>query len=277
MITDELTKEKIQLRDAGSVPLLTKGNINHLFPKEKALVLFFDYDGTLSPIVNQPEDAIISDEMKEALKKCAAKFKISVVSGRDLDDVKSRVGIDDLIYAGSHGFRISGPDGLHMEYQESEKVLPLLDQVEDKLQNEFSKGPKGVRVERKRYAIAVHYRNADENALDEIKNKIKYVLKGYSDIKTGSGKKIIEVKPDLNWHKGKAVKWILDSLNFRNEPEVLPVYIGDDVTDEDAFRTLYDNGLGILVGTHGQPTAARYRLNDVDEVRIFLENLYKIR
>ncbi len=278
MSTNELIENETELRETGSIPLLfEKENFKDIFPEHKKLFLFLDFDGTLSQIVNHPEDACITDEMKEVLEKCAAKFKVAIVSGRDMNDVKRRVGIDNLIYAGSHGFRITGPGGLSMEYKESEKLLPALDQIEEKLQDRFSDGPKGVQIERKRYAIAVHYRNADEGNLNEIKNKIKNVLDGYSEMKTGKGKKIIEIKPDLDWHKGNAIKWILDNLGCWNNPEVLPAYVGDDVTDEDGFKMLYNNGVGILVGSHGELSAARYKLNDVDDVYYFLQKLFQSR
>ncbi len=96
-------------------------------------------------------------------------------------------------------------------------------------------------------------------------------------MKTGRRKKIIEIKPDHDWHKGKAVRWILDNLNLWDNPEVLPVYIGDDVTDEDAFKTLHSKDLGILVGSHDQLTAAGYRLSNVDEVCDLLNNHYDKR
>jgi trehalose 6-phosphate phosphatase len=270
--------EEIELREIKSVPIITYGKLlKEIFPKEKKLVLFFDFDGTLSPIVKNPEEAYISDEMKRALKKCSDKFTVSIISGRDMDDVKSRVGIDKLIYAGSHGFRITGPDGLSMEHEKSEEILPVLDKAGKKLMNKFSDGPEGVQVERKKYAIAVHYRNADESNLHEINNKIKEVLKQYPEMKTGKGKKIIEIKPGHDWHKGNAVRWILDRLDLWNNPEVLPVYIGDDVTDEDAFKTLHNKGLSIIVGSHDQLTAANYKLSDVDEVSVLLNKLYEIR
>ena len=96
--------EEIELRETKSVPPIPdEKSLNEIFPKEKKLVLFLDFDGTLSPIVKHPEDAYISDDMKKALQKCSDKFTVSIISGRDMDDVKSRVGIDELIYAGSHG------------------------------------------------------------------------------------------------------------------------------------------------------------------------------
>ncbi len=270
----KVKEKEIEPREVDSVPFLfERGSFSAIFPKGKTIVLFLDFDGTLSQIVDHPEDATISDDMKKVLKQCASQFTTAIVSGRDMDDVKKRVGINEVIYAGSHGFRISGPGGLAMEQEKMEKLLPVLDRIEEKLLSGFSDGPTGVQVERKRYAIAVHYRNADEGSVEEIKNLTGGLLEEFSGIKTGEGKKIIEIRPDVDWHKGRAVQWILDSLNLWENTEILPVYIGDDVTDEDAFRTLYHKGIGILVGTHGRPTAARYKLRNVDEVKILLQKL----
>ncbi len=269
--------ETVNLRDTGEVPLLLEdGVFSEIFPEGKTPVIFLDFDGTLSPIVNHPEDAALARGMEDILRRCASKYTIAVVSGRDMDDVKGRVNIDEIIYAGSHGFRISGPDGLIMEQKKAEKILPLLDRIKNQLNEKFSAGPEGVQVERKRYAIAVHFRNAEDSRRHEVQPKIDEVLKDHSGVKTGTGKMIIEIKPDLDWHKGKAIEWILDELNLNDNPEIMAIYIGDDVTDEDAFKTILPNGgVGILVGTHGNPTAAAYRLKNVDEVKVLLQKLYE--
>lgn len=251
--------------------LFKQDNFLKIFPDNKTIVLFLDYDGTLSPIVNHPEDAVLSDEMKEALRQCAKAHTVAVVSGRDLEDVRKRVDLDELIYAGSHGFRIRGPEGMKMKHKKTQDILPDLSNVEKQLNSYFEDGPKGVQVERKMYAIAVHYRNAEEESLPVINNIVDRVLKDQPDLKKGKGKKIIEIKPDIDWHKGKAIEWILDSLDLLIDPDVLPVYLGDDVTDEDAFKMISDSGIGILVGDHGKASAAKYRLNNVEEVQAFLQ------
>ncbi|MBN3036091.1 MAG: trehalose-phosphatase, partial [Bacteroidales bacterium] len=128
----------------------------------------------------------------------------------------------------------------------------------------------GVEVERKYFAIAVHYRNAPPKTLNRIREEADHLIAGNSDFKKGRGKKILEIKPSLEWHKGKAVEWIMDKLDLSDPERHIPVYIGDDVTDEDAFRTLSDHGIGILVGTHSVPSAAHYQLRDVDQVNKFL-------
>ena len=164
-----------------------------------------------------------------------------------------------------------------MEHEMTEKIIPLLYQVEERLQQAFADGPRGIQVERKRYAIAVHYRNVEEEDLEDIKSNIDKIVKQFSGIKTGEGKKIIEIKPGIDWDKGKAVRWILDKFDILDNKDVIPVYIGDDITDEDAFKSLPANGIGILVGSHEKPTFAEYRLKDVDEVKSFLHKLYEIR
>jgi trehalose 6-phosphate phosphatase len=242
------------------------------FQKKKPAI-FLDYDGTLTPIVPRPEDAVISDEMKNILKKVAEKFTVAIVTGRDKEDVENLVGLDELIYAGSHGYIITGPDGLFMEHPDSDKILPKLDEIEKVVHEKLKKKTEGTQVDRKRYAIGLHFRNArpeDEKVVYEIVDEI---LEKYPGHKKGEGKKIVEIKPDIDWHKGKAVEWIMDALELSDRDDVMPVFIGDDITDEDAFKALRGKGIGILVGGHGQKTAADYALKNVFQVREFFGKL----
>lgn len=267
-------KSEKALTEINKVPhLLGSNNIQKVFHENNELVIFLDFDGTLSPIVNRPEDAILLPGMKEVIQKCASRYTVAVVSGRDTDNVKSRVGIEGIIYAGSHGFSIKGPGDLLMEHEEASRILPLLTGIENELRNLFSIGPSGVQIERKKYAITVHYRNADPALTGEIKEKTDKAVSGYSGIKKERGKMIIEIKPDVPWNKGMAVQWILKKLDLWNHDGVFPIYLGDDITDEDAFRMLKGRGMGIIVGSHDNLTSADYRLENVDEVKQFLEML----
>ncbi|HZH74028.1 MAG TPA: trehalose-phosphatase [Mariniphaga sp.] len=240
---------------------------------QKTPVLFLDYDGTLTPIVQNPDDAVISEEMKNVLKDCASVFTVAAVSGRDMDDLQQKIGLNELIYAGSHGFRISGPDGLYHEHEKTREILPLLDQFEKDLQLEFNNKIKGVQFERKRYAIAIHYRNASMEDYPEIKKKVIKLLQGSESLKMDEGKKIIEVKPAIEWDKGKAVLWILEKLGLTDKNKYIPIYIGDDTTDEDAYKSLTGWGLGIQVGPGAESSAAQYRIKNVYQVRILLKEL----
>ncbi len=237
----------------------------------KTPAFFLDYDGTLTPIVQRPEDAVISEEMRNTLRRLAARFNVAVVTGRDLDDVKNFIQLDEIIYSGSHGFVISGPDGLYKEHEKGEEVAELLDKVEKELHGLFEDRAEGVQIDRKRYAIALHYRNASEKDVPYVFEVVDNLLEKHDGLKSGEGKMVVEIKPDIDWHKGKAVLWIMEALGIDRKKDVVPIFIGDDVTDEDAFKALKGKGLGVLVENRGQDTAAKYSLKNVYQVRCLFE------
>ncbi|MFW5761327.1 MAG: trehalose-phosphatase [Cyclobacteriaceae bacterium] len=256
------------------LPELTS-NIDSFFKKleKQQLALFLDYDGTLTPIVNKPEDAKISAEMRQAVYDLSTLIPVAVISGRDRKDVEKMVGLKNLIYSGSHGFDSKGPD---FEYQHEAGVncLPEFDAAEQELNSALSE-IENAKVERKLFAIAIHYRNVKESEIAKVEEVTNNIYTRYDCFKKAGGKKIIELKPDIDWHKGKALLWLLEKLDLK-KPEILPVYIGDDVTDEDAFKALPEvDGLGILVGDHEMETKANYRLENVEQVKEFLHQLIK--
>jgi alpha,alpha-trehalase len=238
----------------------------------KTPVLFFDYDGTLTPIVDNPDEAILSAVGKQALERLSRELTVAVVSGRGLSDLKGKVGLASLIYAGSHGFEIAGPDGLEMELEEGQQILPQLDEAE-KVLLEKLREVSGCIVERKKYAIAVHYRKVDEGQVGQVKKIVADVVERHDRLKIGVGKMILELKPAIDWHKGEAIKWLLKKLELRSEA-YKHVFFGDDITDEDALKVVQQNGIGILVGMHGQETYANYRLEHTQDVYAFLEKLW---
>jgi alpha,alpha-trehalase len=236
------------------------------------LALFLDYDGTLTPIVDQPEDARLSEGMRSLLQSLSRQCKVAIVSGRDLADVQHMVGLDNLYYAGSHGFDIAGPSDLHMQQQDARKSLPDLDQAENQLRQKLA-NLQGVKVERKRFAIAIHYRNA-RVPVDTIEAVVDEVQKQLPALRKKSGKKIFELQPDVDWDKGRAIHWLMDRLNLA-PPQVVPMYLGDDTTDEDAFRALKNQGITIRVGTEDTHTQAQYILPDPNALDDFLQALLK--
>ncbi len=238
----------------------------------KKPAVFLDYDGTLTPIVSRPEDAVLDPKMRQILKELAATCFVAVISGRDLKDVQNLVGLDDIFYAGSHGFDIAGPQGQRLSHQSGQEFLPALDRAEATLRARLEPNLPGVQIERKKFSIAVHYRRADAGRVGEVEQVVDQVQAESRGLRKSTGKKIFELQPDLDWHKGKALLWLLDRLGL-DRPEVLPFYLGDDVTDEDAFQVLEGRGLGIAVQETPGPTAARYRLRDPEEVRKFLQAL----
>lgn len=233
--------------------------------------IFTDYDGTLTPIVSRPEAATVPADMKRILTDLARSCTVAVISGRDLDDVRGMIGLDELIYVGSHGFDIAGPAGMHIEHEQGTRFLPVLDEAERELTGAFS-SVAGVQLERKKYAIAIHYRNADPGAAATVEAAVDRALRHRESLRKRSGKKIFELQPAVDWDKGKAIAWLLERLGL-DEPDVLPFYLGDDTTDEDAFRALRDRGVTVVVAAKDRPTDARYRLRDPAEVRAFLARL----
>ncbi len=238
--------------------------------QNKEVFLFLDYDGTLSPIVEEYDKAFLSEEMREVIKNVTQVCKTAVVSGRGREDVKSRVNLDNIYYAGSHGFEISGPGGFYYELDRAKEIIPILDKIEKELKDNLSTID-GVKLERKKFALAVHYRQAAEKEEENVKRRVDQIVRNVDEIVQGRGKKVIELKPNVYWHKGKALNHLLNVLNKEKAPSYV-MYIGDDITDEDAFMQIRE-GTGILVGDHGEKTYARFHLQDTDQVKEFLMKL----
>lgn len=235
---------------------------------DKRVAVFLDYDGTLTPIVSRPEDARLSRDMRDALKELTQKCTVSIISGRGLDDARELVDVPGLYFAGSHGFEIKGPNNVHMELEEAREMIPVLDESEQALRKELEAIP-GSQVERKKYSLAVHYRNVPWESVAEVENIVDRVIARFGGLRKGFGKKVFEIRPDILWDKGQAVLWLLNKLELDHDG-VIPIYIGDDVTDEDAFEAFAKKGITLIVGDESRFTRAKYRLESVDEVKDFL-------
>lgn len=244
----------------------------------KSPAVFLDYDGTLTPIVERPEDALISAGMRDAVRELAQRCPVCVVSGRDRRVVQGLMGLDDLIVAGSHGFDIYSPDGGEIQHSPGAEFDGILDDVKARLREEAAPFD-GAVIEEKSAAVAVHYRLVSEDERPKIKEIVDAVLTDHpDDLKVTPGKMVYEVQPKIDWDKGKAVLYLLEALDLDHE-DVVPVYLGDDVTDEDAFEALEGRGMGIFVGRADDPelagrtTAADYVLDEIEEVESFLKEL----
>jgi alpha,alpha-trehalase len=240
----------------------------------RRIALFLDYDGTLTPIVDTPEKAVIPDDIREALAALARQCPVGVISGRDLNDVREKVGIDSVVYAGSHGFEIAGSKEFPVSRRVGEEFLPLLDRAAQELVAKLT-GIPALLVERKKFAIAVHYRLVDPQRVKEIEGAVDGVVARFPGLRKSAGKKVFELQPEVDWHKGKALLALLDLLELDRD-DVLPVYIGDDRTDEDAFRVLKRRGIAIVVRERPYPTAAAYSLRSPAEVGQFLGLLHNL-
>jgi len=233
------------------------------------LAVFLDYDGTLTPIVSHPQDAWLSESVRETLRSLAARLPVAILSGRDLDDVRGRVHVDGIVYAGSHGFDIAGAGGLHRELGAA--YLPVLNAAETELREALDEIP-GAQLERKHFSVAAHYRNVSENDAARVAAAVDAVAARHRELRRINGKKVYELLPDIDWNKGKAVLWLLETLE-QERGMAFPIFVGDDRTDEDAFNVLKERGIGILVSEQPQVTAASYWLKDPEEVESFLREL----
>jgi trehalose-phosphatase len=207
--------------------------------------------------------------MRQTLRSLAACVPVAILSGRDLDDVRGRVLVDGIVYAGSHGFDIAGAGGLRRELGAA--YLPVLDTAETELREALDEIP-GAQLERKHFSVAAHYRNVNENDAFRVAQAMDAVAARQRELRRMDGKKVYELLPDIDWNKGKAMLWLLETLGLEDR-NVLPIYIGDDRTDEDAFRALEQRGIGILVSEQSPPTAAGYSLKNPAGVEEFLAAL----
>ncbi|MDD5505866.1 MAG: trehalose-phosphatase [Candidatus Omnitrophica bacterium] len=239
--------------------------------KGKHLFLFLDCDGTLAPIAGAPEAAVIPPDTKKILSLLLRKrnCSIAVISGRAVSDVKRIFRLKNIIYSGNHGLQIEGPK-IKRNLPVPASYRKILQRIKARIKQRLS-GIKGVLLEDKKLSLALHFRLAAKRQLTFIKDAFRESIIPYSaenKIKTSTGKKVFEVRPPLDWDKGKVVLWLLAKLAQKRK-DILPVYIGDDLTDEDAFRALRSKGLTVFVGSPGKSSAGYY-LRDTREVAEFL-------
>ena len=244
----------------------------------KTPAIFLDYDGTLTPIVDRPEDAIITDTMRDVVRNLAQRCPTCVVSGRDRPVVQQLMGLDNLIVAGSHGFDIWSPEGGDIQKDMASQFAGLLEEVKRRL-HEVMDPIEGALVEPKKASVAAHYRLVADAERGAVKDIVDTLLAEHPDeLKVTPGKMVFEIQPKIDWHKGKAVLYLLEALGLERG-DIMPMYFGDDHTDEHAFESLQGKGLGVFVGTPddpevaGRPTFADFRLVDQAEVEQFLDSL----
>jgi trehalose 6-phosphate synthase/phosphatase len=231
----------------------------------REIYLFLDYDGTLAPIAESPDRAVIPHTTYSLVAKLAQRVPVAIVSGRSVEDIQKRLAIDGVVYAGNHGAEVRSGDKTLVSGR-SDQVRVLLEEMLGRLQRALAPF-KGVLIEDKGVTASVHYRNVDLKNLSDVAVLFRSIAREYEkDFRITSGKKVFEVRPIGARHKGDAVTWIADNLGHGK----IPIYIGDDVTDEDAFRAIKGRGLSISVGGSAY---ADYYVRKQDEVDRLLEHL----
>lgn len=236
----------------------------------KPLLIALDFDGTLTRIRKRPQGAVLSPSMRCLLKKIKRRYPLAIWSGRGLPQLKKKIKVGGLFYAGNHGLEITGP-GFTFTHPAARRNRKLINQLYAQLSVGLKKIPSV--IEDKRYSISVHYRITPAHQLATLK-KIFYNITGplarRRQIVVKGGKKVLEVLPPLKWHKGHALKLLQQHLG-----NIPILYLGDDLTDEDVFRVLGKKDRGILVGRPRRKTFAKERLSGIPAVRKLLKSLVK--
>lgn len=245
--------------------------------RKRPLFIFLDFDGTLAPIAKTPAQAVIPRKTKKLLVQLSrkARIKIAIISGRSLDDIKRKLGLSRIIYSGNHGLEVDGP---------KIKFTPLISQgykaalkgIKNTLLKKL-RSVKGFLIEDKGFSLSLHYRLVSDKKAPFVKKAFRETLAAYlrgRRVEVGMGKKVLEVRPPLKWDKGRVVLWLLKKRALiRSSKRPLPVYIGDDKSDEDAFRALKNRGITIFVGRPKVKSQAKYYLEDSRDVARLLRSI----
>lgn len=252
------------------------------------ILLFLDYDGTLTPIVARPEMAVLSSQAREILKQIShhSLFKLAIISGRSLSEIKTLLGLENITYVGNHGLEIEcspcycqerSPETTTFIHPIAKEFKPRLKRLEQRLRERLA-GIDGVLIENKGLTLSIHYRLAKETAVKKIRKLFLEAIE-YGDardkLQVTEGKKVLEVRPPVEWNKGEAIERLLE---IYGTPGSLPIFAGDDVTDEDGFRVLQRvGGISIFVGEDKASSAADYYLDSPEQLCHWLGKLLEGR
>lgn len=235
----------------------------------KALLLFLDYEGVLVPVGGSPATSVISESMRQTVRRVAEKMTVVIVSGRLAGDVRGQVRLKGIFYAGSGGLEIIDPLEQVTVHEQIDKLRKIIDEVYAVLVHRL-KDIKGVVVEHVQHTVVINYRLVSDKDFPKVERAVADVLKSYSRLQKTDGKRTFEIDPMTEDDKGRTVGWILDYLEFDAEKS-FPVYIGAAAVDEAVFYAMKDDGFGILVTPAPRPTDAAYFIRNTEEVQKVLE------
>lgn len=254
--------------------------ISKLLQARKKIILLTDFDGTLTAIRERPDLAVLSEEARQILLKIShdKSFFLGIITGRSLRQIKKLVNIPGILYAANHGIELEGP-GIHFRSSEAKKARCNLWNVYMRLFTSL-RHIEGVYLEDKGYTVSLHYRLVKKKSdVEYVKKTITHAMQPYLDMKAlslNTGKMVYEMLPPVKWSKATTIQWLLTNyfpLNFAGD--TLLIYLGDDNADIEVFNALKDRELTIFVGSPSTTTTADYFVNSPEEVRVFLEYLYK--
>ena len=230
---------------------------------------FLDFDGTLTQLVAHPDLTALPARTKDVLRLLARNHVVCLVSGRDLPDLRRKVGLAEVYYAGDHGHRILGKAGSGLELEVGPEDRLELETASYELERRL-RPIEGAMVEVKGTSLSVHYRQVAPDEHDHVGRVVKEVADMSPGLRLTAGKLVHELRAHIPWDKGRAMLWLLGQLRVRRD-DVCPICLGDDLTDEDLFLAARGWGVSIVVGDADRETWAGYKLADHEEASAFLE------
>ena len=242
-------------------------------PADSAFVLLLDFDGTVAEFHVDPEAPELTPERFDLLSAIASQPGVSlgIVSGRRLDDLRARTRLPDHVYhAGLHGLEIE-VDGHRKTHPDLASAIARMDGLADCLGKLLVEFP-GVFIEDKGASVAVHTRPLPRGEYEKVFARADILAVPWiaeNLVRRLEGNAVVEYLPNIHGHKGEATKWITAHVESKFARRPWVAYIGDDITDEDAFNVIDDGcGIGVLVGL--RPTSATHKLDGIADVDRFL-------
>lgn len=231
----------------------------------EGLLVGFDFDGTLAPIADDPDVPTLSPDLRRSLGQLAERgnVRLAIVSGRELADLRERVGLEGVVYAGNHGLELRR-DGEYSVRPAVEQYRSVVQSLADSLQADLAEVP-GTRLENKDLTLTVHVRQTPPERVEDVRPILDERTAEYEDVTVRTGKAVFEVTPSVPHDKGT----VLSTLEAETPSDWLTLYLGDDTTDEDAFKAIQPEGIGVHVGTDPN-TAAVYSVESQRAVPEFL-------
>jgi trehalose-phosphatase len=237
--------------------------------RARAVYLFFDYDGTLTPIVSRPDLALCPPEVRRDLAKLRddSRVRVAIISGRSVEDLYALIGVPGITYVGNQGLEIRNPTGICKMKLSIGRQREMTCMAKS-LQMALGDLP-GILFEDKKTILAVHYRQVSRAFREKVHREVKKIEREWgSHWRVTEGKMVFEIQPRVDFHKGLAVRNLLKGAPGAG---MLPFYFGDDQTDEDAFRFLQGRGVTVFIGPPETLSAAEYFLESPERVAEFLQ------
>lgn len=221
-------------------------------------LLILDYEGTLAP-----SGGAMEREAREALEELASRSKwasAAVIDSRTVAQLKELVGVEGLTYAGLDGMVISGPQ-LSFVHEQARELREGVEGLRGELE-EALRGLGGVEVRDAGLRIVVSYARAPRGAGRRVARAVASLLSRRGGFRMYRGRRSVEVVPEVDWDRGRAVELLLAGAGLE---DCLPIYVGDDDSDEPAFRSLVARGLTVVVGRRPR-SYAKFYVRGVGEV-----------